>query len=107
MRTQHLNVLKQLSIDRSSATTSMRNVQLKIKTFKESLEALDAAHTFWVSKAEFSETDLTNEVFSLQWLEKRWEEADISLDTANDLIHAADDAAKPSIEEQQQQQQQQ
>ena len=84
------------AIERESS--SARNLKVKLDSLTEALDSLDAAHTMWKSKADLTEDQLAQETFSDDWLQERWDEADIQIDLANDKIHYASEAArKPEV----------
>ena len=75
--------------------TSTRTLNSKIDAFEGALDQLNTAHTSWVSKAELSDENLAAQVFSTQWLEQRWIEADLELDSANDYLQTLEDKDNP------------
>ena len=84
------------AIERESS--SARNLKVKLDSLTEALDSLDAAHTMWKSKADLTEDQLAQETFSDDWLQERWDEADIQIDLANDKIyHASEAARKPEV----------
>ena len=78
----------------ATATSSTRTLEMKLSSFTESLDQLNAAHTAWKSKAALSNEDFAQEVFSDTWLQARWDEADAQIDEANDVLHLAIESAK-------------
>ena len=79
------------------ANISTRTLQTKLNTFKESIAELNAAHTSWVSKSEFSEEDLAQQTCSNAWLEAIWEEADDLIDKATEILDTAADTFKEPL----------
>ena len=79
-------------------SSSARNLQLKLDSLVEALDNLNAAHTMWKVKADLSEDQLAEEVFSDNWLQERWDEADMQIDIANDKLYLAKETAeKPEV----------
>ena len=76
-------------------STSLRALNSKIDALESSLDQLNAAHTAWVSKADFSQDDLKSQLYSNEWLEQRWIEADVTLDKAKDLLLDMEEKSKP------------
>ena len=74
-------------------TTSLRALKSKIETFENSLDHLNVAHTAWVSKAE--PENLKDQIYSSEWLEQRWLEADNTLDKAKDILLEREEMSKP------------
>ena len=50
-----------------------RSLQLQMQSLDDSLNALNSAHTLWVSKAELTPQQLGQEVLSTEWLEAEWD----------------------------------
>ena len=59
----------------SNEVPNERTFRNKLKAFDDALTALNSAHTSWVSKAGFTDDDLSQEHYSLSWLENEWSEA--------------------------------
>ena len=70
----------------NESTNSLRALSSKIETFEIALDGLNAAHTAWVSKAETYSESLKDQMYSPEWLEERWVEADSVLDKAKDMV---------------------
>ena len=86
----------------AAATSSTRTLEMKLSSFTESLDQLNAAHTAWKSKAALSDEDFAQEVFSDTWLQARWDKADTQIDNANDVFHLVIESAKaPSLNSEQ------
>ena len=56
----------------STEVSNERTLNNKIKSLNDTLSTLNAAHTSWVSKAEFTDDQLQSERYSLEWLENEW-----------------------------------
>ena len=70
---------------------STRSLKLKVMALEDALNALNTAHTSWVSKAELPSEDLAAHAFSHAWLENEWLEVDTLIDQAGDLIHTVEE----------------
>ena len=73
--------------------TSLRALKFKIETFKNSLDHLNIAYNTWVSKAE--PENLKDQIYSSEWLEQCWLEADNTLDKAKDILLEREEMSKP------------
>lgn len=90
---RHLTALSNSTQD--GVTSSTRTIKSKIEAFESALDQLNSAHTSWVSKAELSEENLAAQIFSNQWLEQRWTEADTALDKANITLQTLEEGDMP------------
>ena len=89
---RHLAALSRTVADQVASTRTLKS---KIDAFEGALDQLSNAHTSWVSKAELSEENLSAQIFSNQWLEERWTEADGVLDQANAMLQNLEDQDNP------------
>ena len=89
---RHLAALSRTVADQVASTRTLKS---KIDAFESALDQLSNAHTSWVSKAELSEENLSAQIFSNQWLEERWTEADGVLDQANAMLQNLEDQDNP------------
>ena len=65
---------------------SERALSVKLTKFEDALSQLNAAHTTWVTKAEFTDELLAAETYNTAWLEKIWEEYGALYDKADEQI---------------------
>ena len=83
------------ALTRATKGRNTRSLRQKIDAVESSLSDLNAAHTSWVSKAEFDEQQLDAEPLNKKWLASRWEEADVLMEEANEIIHEVETESQP------------
>ena len=95
----------------SNVKDSKEHLDLCVTTFNRTISALtratkgrntrslrqkiDAVESSWVSKAEFDEQQLDAEPLNKKWLASRWEEADVLMEEANEIIHEVETESQP------------
>ena len=51
-----------------------RSLTLRMNNLDDALAELNAAHTTWTSKADFTSDQLKEQTYNAEWLEQEWEE---------------------------------
>ena len=83
--------------DAPQGPTNVRVLSQKIRSLEESVDALNCAHTSWVSKAELGDEALSQHPYSHQWLEGLWLEVDRLIDQANEVIHVVEESSRTPV----------